>query len=256
MSDVKADSIILSVQKSINERFSDPILSSFILFFITWNWRFFFMLFFSKGEASVRLKTAYADYLSTMFPFDCYVIPIILTATYIYGWSWLKEFLLKYRDNLIKNAENKANNKILLTKYESEKINRKINSLESVIKNDFHFSSGCEKNDLEIKYARGFTSSMNLFFGFYDNKKKSNISFNDNTVGYYSQDSNNDYASFYFIVMSFDGFALVINSKDGIISLNKEFFEFIKKLKKSQLPTYQNLTIEDGKEKVIFRLKD
>ena len=109
------------IKAALYDRVGDPLISSFVFFFVTWNWRFFYMLVRpgnASTESAIESAISYFDWSSI-------IAPITFSLLYVFGYSWLRKHVVAYwymRQTNALNAKRRAENSKLLTQEEGQRL--------------------------------------------------------------------------------------------------------------------------------------
>lgn len=124
-----------SFQDSVKERVSSPLLGSFILFFLTCNYKIV-IVFFSSGTAQEKL-----DALPPFWPYEAFsiILAIILTSLFVVAYPWISNKIYEYWDK--KRAERRVKQRARLSSEIKEMKPEEIANLKrQLLEDEYHFN--------------------------------------------------------------------------------------------------------------------
>lgn len=130
------------VKDFISERFKNPFLTSLTFFWLVFNWRIPYLLFFSDDPVSLRFQRIESDYSSFWYN---YVFPIFATIIYILVKDNIFEFFEK------ETTESHIRRKETLTERVIEEIRLKVKEVEEQNILDEARSKNREKIELQSR---------------------------------------------------------------------------------------------------------
>jgi len=159
------DNVKESIQHSIRERFSSPILGSFTFFLVIFHWRTVVLIFSheAKGEALITE-------LERFWPhsFKSYILPIIFALLYSFTYPYLRMFyalflqrvrLLQIKNELaselaIAEAQNKIEERKLVIENSTRELKQYLKIVESRL--DADLAGGKVSSDVVQRFEQKF----------------------------------------------------------------------------------------------------
>ena len=120
------DDLLKSAKAQITERLASPLISSFVISWCLWNYKFFVVLF-SKASVSETFALVNTHVFPTtwaMWGFGL-IFPLLTTAIYIFGYPYPAKFVYEFslsRQKEANEVRQKIENETLLSIEESRRI--------------------------------------------------------------------------------------------------------------------------------------
>lgn len=174
--------LLKSISEWFKEKTTSPLLATFILYFLLWNWKIFYFLFWQDQTALLRPKIFSVDYFYDKFDFAIFnwlysvVTPIIATYLVIVYFPKLNHWAYKisisnlfqrkgyYRDSELKYQElkNIKLGKLVEAKEEQKKVEEK---LQAVLSEEDKWDLEYEKAE-SVALINALKNAEDIIYGF------------------------------------------------------------------------------------------